>query len=214
MKEKIKTALPVLLFMPVYLIWFRIIEYVPFKFCIRTDFAIDEVFPFIRYFIIPYVAWFCYIPAVGIYLLFKDTEEFKSFQRLMIWGMVAFLLLNTFFPTAISLRPTRVIGSGLCAELVKGLYSVDTSTNVFPSIHVYTTVVAFLCMSRTSSKAGENKLVRAMIGIMSVSIVLATIFLKQHSLLDVLFGFLMCLMMNGINNRMIDKSSSYIKKTA
>ncbi len=212
--EKIKTAMPILLFMPIYMVWFKILELVPLGFCYRTDLWIDEAFPFVKYFIMPYFIWFAYIPTVGVYLLFRDETEFKSFQNMMIGGMVFFLILNTFFPTAILLRPVHITGSGLCTNLVRYLYSIDTSTNVFPSIHVYTTVVAFVCISRCKGRLAAKKGVKLIAWLLSVAIILATVFLKQHSVLDVAFGFALCGAINYINNRHLTrKATNYCEIT-
>ena len=206
--EKLKTAMPILVFMPVYMVWFKILELVPFKFCYRTDLWIDGSFPFIKYFIMPYFVWFAFIPFVAVYLLFKDEDEFRLFQNMMIGGMIIFLILNTFFPTAISLRPAYVTGSDIFSRLVRYLYSIDTATNVFPSIHVYTTVVAFASMMQCRGRLANNIFFRLAEGVLCVSIILATIFLRQHSLLDVASGFLMGMGMNYIITRHITRDAT------
>ena len=208
LNEKLKTAMPILLFIPVYLVWFKIIELVPFRYCYRTDIGLDDALPFIKYFIVPYFAWFAYIPAVGVYLLFGDEKEFKSFSRMMISGMVIFLVLNTFFPTAVSLRPAYIGKADFFGKLVAYLYSIDTSTNVFPSIHVYTTVTALVCLNRSRTRLVEERIKRTAVGLISVCIILATVFLKQHSLLDVIFGFIMCACINHANNRTMSRGAT------
>ena len=70
------------------------------------------------------------------------------------------------------------------------LYQRDTSTNVFPSIHVYNSVVAFIAINRCKALR-KRKVIRAGAFILSTLIVLATVFLKQHSVVDVLGAFAM-----------------------
>ncbi|MCR5715277.1 MAG: phosphatase PAP2 family protein [Lachnospiraceae bacterium] len=190
--DRTRVAMPILIFLPIYLIWFKFIELVPFRFCIRTDLLLDKSIPFIKQFAIPYFLWFLFIPLVGAYLVFYDKEEYKRFQALLISGMVFFLILNTFFPTGLILRPAYVAGRDIFATMVRFLYSIDTSTNVFPSIHVYTSVVAYVCMFRSTGTLACKRSCRIMVALISVSIILATMFLKQHSVLDVFFGIAMC----------------------
>lgn len=71
--------------------------------------------------------------------------------------------------------------------MVAFLYETDTPTNVFPSIHVFNTAV--VCSSVL--KSAQKKRAKALNLLLSASIVLSTVFLKQHSILDVAAGLLM-----------------------
>ena len=70
------------------------------------------------------------------------------------------------------------------------LYQRDTSTNVFPSIHVYNSVVAFIAINRCKALR-KRKVIRAGAFVLSTLIILSTVFLKQHSVADVLGAFVM-----------------------
>ncbi|MCR5594236.1 MAG: phosphatase PAP2 family protein [Lachnospiraceae bacterium] len=190
-KERLKTALPILIYLPVYFIWFGMIELLPYRDFLRTDMGIDRSIPFIRQFIVPYFLWFLFVPGVGIYLLFKDKEEFKIFQILLIAGMTLFLVINTLMPTGINLRPHTVPGNDIFSVLVRFLYSIDTSTDVLPSIHVYNTIVACSCIFESKDKFAKSRPCRIAVIVITVLIILSTVFLKQHSVLDVVFGIAM-----------------------
>ena len=71
---------------------------------------------------------------------------------------------------------------------------VDTPTNLFPSIHVYNSIgVHFSIMH--SSRLKEKKWVRRGSFALMVSIVASTVFLKQHSVFDVITGCSMAVVM-------------------
>ena len=71
---------------------------------------------------------------------------------------------------------------------------MDTSTNVFPSIHVYNSIGAHLAVVHTPLLA-ENKKVRTGSFILCILIILSTVFIKQHSMFDVITAFIMAAVM-------------------
>ena len=81
-------------------------------------------------------------------------------------------------------------------RLVIMIYSSDTSTNVFPSIHVFNSLAVH--MSLTNCEAlRDYKGVRYGSLVLTLLIIMSTMFLKQHSVIDVccgatlaLFGYL------------------------
>ena len=91
------------------------------------------------------------------------------------------------YPNGLTLRPSY-IPDNICGKIVKGLYKTDTSTNVFPSIHVYNSLAVHIALAKC--KALKNKpAVRYASLVLCILICMSTIFLKQHSVLDVIGGF-------------------------
>ena len=74
--------------------------------------------------------------------------------------------------------------------LVSRLWSIDPCINVFPSIHVYNSVGVHIAVCRSEELKKHPMIVRAS-GILMVLICLATMFLKQHSVIDVVGALLM-----------------------
>lgn len=64
------------------------------------------------------------------------------------------------------------------------IYSSDTSTNVFPSIHVFNTIAMHTAV-RHSVTLKKYPWAQRISGIIAVSIVLSTMFIKQHTVIDV-----------------------------
>ena len=84
---------------------------------------LDDLIPFCKYAVIPYFAWFVWIPFTLFYLLWKAPRE--DFWRLclpLFSGMTIALACYAVLPTALDLRPYWVPGSDIFAQTVRFLY--------------------------------------------------------------------------------------------
>ena len=122
---------------------------------------LDDLIPFCKYAVIPYFAWFVWIPFTLFYLLWKAPRE--DFWRLclpLFSGMTIALACYAVLPTALDLRPYWVPGSDIFARVVRFLYRTDTATNVCPSIHVFNSVTLLLAADgrRLSKRDGDQSL--------------------------------------------------------
>jgi membrane-associated phospholipid phosphatase len=184
--------------LPVYALFYWIMfQYLEKRVHANSEFYIlstpfDSRIPFCEYFIIPYDLWFFYIMGtVAFFVLFNQSrQEYYRFEVMMIVGMTAFLLISYVFPNGLDLRPETFPRENFCTELVRFLYRSDTPTNVFPSIHVYNSLCAYEALSTCSSLRKHRKVVGAF-GVLTVLIILSTMFLKQHSVLDVGFAIIL-----------------------
>ena len=79
---------------------------------------------------------------------------------------------------------------GYVAAAVAWLYSTDTPTNLFPSIHVYNSLGVHIAVTK-SECFREKKKTKFVSLLLCVSIILSTMFLKQHSFFDVITAFAM-----------------------
>ena len=68
------------------------------------------------------------------------------------------------------------------------LYAADTPTNVTPSIHVYNSIAVMIAAVRTDAKLFRSWFSKAVMAAIGLSIILATMFLKQHSFSDVVIA--------------------------
>lgn len=184
--KHIWTALYALIYLP----WFYLLEQK-----VTTDFnlihlPIDDKIPFCEYFIIPYYLWFIYVAVVFVYMFLYSPTEYYKFCALLFTGMTAFLIICTVWPNGLNLRPDLTGRDNIFAKMVAGLYKTDTSTNVFPSMHVFNTLGCLIALLK--SKGLKNKpVIKGFAIILSISIVLSTMFLKQHSVVDVIGGFVL-----------------------
>ena len=76
------------------------------------------------------------------------------------------------------------------------MQQADTPTNVCPSIHVASSLAMDLAICR--SVLGQKRRVRIASHGVFVLIVLSTVFLKQHSVIDVFWGAVLTLVLHGI----------------
>ena len=174
----------------IYMPWFSWLE----KHVTSNYFVIHSVFddyiPFIEIFIIPYLLWFVYVSGTVLYFFFTDKQGFYRICTLLITGMTLFLIICTIFPSGLNLRPSTFARDNIFVDLVRFIYRADTSTNVLPSLHVYNSIGCYIAI-RNSQKLRQYKWVQNGSLVLTVSIVLSTMFLKQHSVVDVIAAIVM-----------------------
>ena len=74
--------------------------------------------------------------------------------------------------------------------MIAKLYQTDTSTNIWPSIHVYNSIGAHLAVAKCQALK-KHKPVQLVSLLLCISIVLSTMLIKQHSAFDVLTAFIL-----------------------
>ena len=154
---------------------------------------LDDRIPFVKYAIIPYYLWFGWIVGTLFWLLLRAPR--REFWRLclpLFAGMTLALLICAAVPNGVRLRPAAIAGDDIFSCLVRGLWRADTSTNVCPSIHVFNAVTLDFAYQRSSLlDGGRGRVVRLAARALDISIVLSTMLLKQHSVIDVACGILL-----------------------
>lgn len=174
-----------LAFWPVYLTLFVLTEkYVTPIYDIYCP--LDELIPFCEFFVIPYVLWYALLAFVSIYTLFFDVPSFKKFYIFLNITCIITFSLYIIFPNMQNLRPDEFTRDNIFVDVMKNLYSIDTNTNVCPSIHVIFSLGMMFAL--WNSKHFSTIFWRIISVVITTSICLATVFLKQHSVLDILAG--------------------------
>ena len=170
--QKYKHLFPLAIFLIFYLMVFGYVENRPIPFC--------EVF------IIPYIMWFFYITFGVLFfgLVEKDRDQYYQLSVNLMIGMALFLLISLVWPNGHTLRPAIFPRDNVFTRLVIMIYSSDTSTNVFPSIHVFNTIAMHTAV-RHSVILKKYPWAQRISGIIAISIVLSTMFIKQHTVIDV-----------------------------
>ena len=161
---------------------------------------LDDLIPFCKYAVIPYFAWFLWIPFTLFYLLWKAPRE--DFWRLclpLFTGMTLSLLFCAIVPNGTDLRPAYIYGNDIFTRTVRALWRTDTPTNVFPSIHVFNSVTLALAYHHCARLRGRKWLwVRVSADLLCFSIILSTMLLKQHSVFDVMGGIILALTLDAV----------------
>lgn len=198
MSKKLKTLfhsyrhlLVPVLYAPFYIITFLWLEKRPVSHLHIIEMEIDKYIPFCEYFIIPYYLWFAYIALTVIAFAFwADRKEYYRLCIMLGAGMTIFLFISYIWPNGLQLRPEVLPRDNFCTDLVRLLQSSDTSTNVFPSIHCYNSVVANAAIWKNETFS-KKKGIKWGSMILCILVLLSTLFLKQHSMMDLLAALIM-----------------------
>ena len=187
-----KKRLFLLLYFVFYLTAFYLIEHrrvEPHYFVIHSP--LDDKIPFCEFFVIPYFVWFGYMAFAFLFTWFeKDGHDYYRLCVNLFTGMTVFVIVSCVFPNCDHLRPDVFPRENIFTDLVKMLYRIDTPTNIFPSIHVFNTIGIHFAVLK--SDRYKNKTKQKTISLLvAIAIILATMFLKQHSTIDVLGGTVM-----------------------
>lgn len=151
---------------------------------------LDDAIPFCKYFIIPYVLWYAYVCGTVLYLGLNDQkrQEYNLFISNMILGMIVFVLTSLLYPNGQDLRPV-LSGNDLFTRAVNLLYTVDTPTNILPSLHVFASLACDMALCK-DPWFKKHPIMQWCSHALTVLICLSTMFLKQHSIIDVFAAFL------------------------
>lgn len=184
-----------LLYWPFHSLWYEIlrIAYPSDESVLIVESSLDRKIPFCEFFIIPYVVWYFCIAFVLIYPLFKDKREFLRANILVVGCMVLPMIFCTVVPNGIdtALRPNfETLGrENFFTWAVKIIYAADSPPrNCMPSMHVSVSWAMFFAVLQSKIML-KRPLYKALVGVLAVLISLSTVFIKQHSILDVFVGF-------------------------
>lgn len=194
-----KDLLLVLLCSVIYLGWFAFLEHSVTNNYHIIHVALDDYIPFCEYFIIPYLMWFLYVLLVWAWFYRNDREIFRKLSVFIFAGMYLSLLFCTIYPNGTDFRPVINPDKNIFCRIVAVLYGTDTPTNVLPSIHVFNSIGIHIAVlqSRKLNEKRQAVWIRRASLILCVSICLSTMFLKQHSLVDVLVASVLAYVMYG-----------------
>lgn len=177
------------LYLPVYLIWFMVQEYLISSVdgCFVSYLPLDDKIPFLPGFIYPYITWYplLLLPALA-FLLKEDGPAFTRYAFYIGIGFSASLLICAIFPNCQLLRPDldKEQIDNFSRFLVAGIYAADTPTNVLPSMHV----VGCMGVIFAAFDGEDLRFLRWPLVFWGVLVSISTVFVKQHSVLDVLAG--------------------------
>lgn len=197
--NKYRHAVPLLLYGLVYMQWFAWLER---NVTTTSRYHLihvrpDDYIPFCEVFVVPYLLWFAYVAVVVLYFFFKDRDDYFRTCTFLFTGMTVFLIISTLWPNGHDLRPAVMPRENIFTGLVAALYRTDTPTNLWPSIHVYNSLGCHIAVMK-SARLEKKRGIRIGSFILCVSIILSTVFIKQHSLFDVTTAFIMAAVMYGV----------------
>ncbi|WP_442600801.1 phosphatase PAP2 family protein [Paenibacillus sp. KN14-4R] len=149
--------------------------------------AFDQSIPFIPAFIIPYLLWYPFIIGMLVLFFLKNKTTYYLTLLSLCVGLILCYIIYYFFQTTVP-RPQITIDHGLLGTLVNFVYQTDAPYNCFPSIHVMTSYVILRGLSNCPQ---ISRIIRVSVHIMSWSIILSTLFVKQHVWADIVGAVLL-----------------------
>lgn len=160
--------------------------------------SIDRSIPFVRQFVLAYVVWYPMVPLVFLYICVKDKENYCRMIISFAFSLIICYIIFFFFQTTVP-RPV-VTGNDLCSNLVKLIYSIDNPYNCFPSIHV---MVCALMIEGIWKTRNKSNVVAVIVTVIGISVMLSTVFIKQHVFLDGVSGIMVASIVYFLANKII-----------
>lgn len=145
--------------------------------------ALDKGIPFVPFFVIPYLAFYAFIFLILFWFLFNSGRLYFLTLFSIFAGFLICFVIYGFFQTTVP-RPI-IAEQNVFLQLTGLVYRLDNPYNAFPSIHVLTSSIIFLGSKRAMDFS--QKISRLSRG-MTVLIILSTLFLKQHTIIDLAGG--------------------------
>ena len=145
--------------------------------------ALDDLIPFNEFFLIPYTFWYLLIVFSLVWFALYSVEHFRNLQTYIMITQAVAMTVYILYPSRQDLRPTEFARDNLFTHIAALLYTFDTNTGVFPSLHVaYSLGIASTWLKEKQA----SPLWKAFVVFAAVIISISTTFVKQHSVLDVL----------------------------
>ncbi|OAB26774.1 serine/threonine protein phosphatase [Paenibacillus macquariensis subsp. defensor] len=151
---------------------------------------LDAQIPFVPAFIIPYLLWYPFMITMLITFCIKNRTVYYRTLLTLCLGLIVSYIFFYVYQTSI-VRP-QVTGHGLLNWLVQLIYRTDGPYNCFPSIHVLS---SYLMLKGMADCRNWHLLSLVLVRITSWSIILSTLLVKQHVILDIAGGIILAEML-------------------
>ncbi len=164
---------------------------IPAESCHVIHIPLDDVVPFCEIFVVPYVFWYFLIVGSLLWFALYDVQSFKDMSKFIIITQVVAMVIYIIYPSRQDLRPTEFLRENVFTDIVGLLYTADTNTGVFPSLHVaYSIGIASTWVKRKDASFWA----KAFVVFAAITISLSTAFIKQHSVADAFGALPVCLL--------------------
>jgi len=181
------TLLPMAIYMVIYMPTFFWVESLtPTNGFHIIHTAIDDMIPVMEGFIIPYALWLPYLVAGMIAIAIRSRSISRKTSYMLMAGMTLFIIISLAYPNALELRAQLPDRENIFMDCIAYLHSIDTPTDVLPSLHVYD---ALAVAAGIHFAFKDRKFLLFLSDILCLLIVLSTMFIKQHSIIDVISAF-------------------------
>lgn len=148
--------------------------------------TLDELIPFVPQFVWIYIFWYTMLFWVPYYVSFANKVSFYKYVTVFIITTLIAGIIFVAFPNTV-IR-ADILTTDLSSQTVKVIYLLDDpGINCLPSIHcLYSFLFIFAIFD---TKSNSPKWIKILITILSVLVVLSTLFIKQHVIYDAIAAF-------------------------
>ena len=179
----------VISFFVLFIGWFVLLEKADLPVVWNIHCSLDKYIPFVKYAVIPYSIWFLWMTQSMFHEVIREDGETRwRMLAPLFGGLLLILLFCTLVPNGISIRPAEIPGNDLCARAARFIESTDNPTCVCPSMHVSSTIAIDIVVRQCRYIRPRVKNLETIIAAL---ICIATLFIRQHSIIDVALGFAM-----------------------
>lgn len=153
---------------------------------------LDDIIPFLPFWVIFYVLWYPLLIFVPCYIYKYDRGKFYTYIIIKFVIDVVSFFIFIFYPTIFN-RPELVV-NGPFTWVLNIIYMNDTpAMNCLPSMHCTT------CFTSIYTIVKSNKIpkkCKVLFSIIFVLIVLSTLFVKQHAIIDVITALILTIIVS------------------
>ncbi len=144
--------------------------------------AFDYRIPFVKEFVIIYIPIAYFQWVYGFYIAAREKKTICA--RIFAAEIIAKLLcLACFVIIPTTMRRATVHGSDFLSDAVMMVYRLDTADNLFPSVHCLESYILMRTVLWLEKAPKWYKWITVPI---SILVMLSTVFMKQHVILDVI----------------------------
>jgi hypothetical protein len=146
---------------------------------------LDGLIPFSAPFVAAYGIWMPFVYLSLLYFYRVDrTLYFRTLTAYVISVSICYVIYLV-FQTTVARPILDPAATGLWTTLVRFIYENDGPYNCFPSIHCLSSYLLFRA-AQTSGRMRRGTVI--LFGVIAWSIIVSTVFIKQHVVMDAVAG--------------------------
>lgn len=174
-----------------FLLYFLTERLIPPEKCHLIHASLDDRIPFCEGFVIFYAGWYFLIIGSLLYFLRDSVNSFIHLQSYIVIVQLLATVIYIVYPSRLELRPEVFTEKNLWTTILGWIYRMDTPTGVCPSLHV---AVSLGIASTWLREKIVKPWIRGVITLFCFGVCLSVVFVKQHSVIDILAAIPLCLL--------------------
>lgn len=159
--------------------------------------------PLVPYFVYIYASWYLLLGIIPMHIYTKNKKVYYKYFTSALISIIILNIIFVIYPTTVPRE--EVLNTNLTTYLLNIIYYLDTpAVNCFPSAHCLISCLFIISLIDTKE---INKQIKIFYIIISILIMLSTLFIKQHIFIDVISACIIAI----ITYYITDKTNLYTK---